>query len=1258
VRRPAWRRTLAKWTDFGVSDLARWSGFLIEGLLIAMLVLAPLPLGSVAPWARSVLFLGACLLLSLWVVRSCLQGRLEIVRTSAWFFAGAYLLVLFLQLVPLPHALLSGLSPRAAEIYTSLVPGYPERTGMMSVSLNPYATVQEIYRILTFAVVLFVFLNHFRERRQVARVLWALVAIGLFQALYGLAERFSGNPRIFWVALRDTVSVHGTYYNRNHFAGLMEMLTPAVFGFFLASLASQSRSWRSTQLSLFQRIEQALSKGRGYRNLLLGMVVAAMFLAGMFSLSRGGAAGLLVGFLVLFGFTQGRGEKRARVLRIFVFVLLAALGLLFYRGVDQIVDRFEQLAEEESSWEGRQALRKAGARMFGDFPLLGVGGGAFRYVFPAYQPDRYGNRAARYLHNDWLQVACETGALGAAVAYAGIGVFLFVLLRTLRRRQDPYCRLIFAGAFAGVVAMLLHSFFDFNLYMVTANGLVFTVLLGICHSAAHMKGRSRGSDEGFRVWGVEFGGVGLRVGVPLAVLAGCAVVSIPAVQSGMADVAFGRYRAWAEGRPDHYFFWECPRPDEDEARASLGRALSLQPGSPEHNFAMGVDRVRSIREKILAEARERARAAYLQRPSAGRGDDAVEALALDIERTVERETQPPDEEGEAFQELVSAFTDPARRGMQAEIRNDLEEAEESFRAAMRMAPTVPWYRMTLAMAYADLLAPGPLLEQERPKVERLVEQALALAPNRPASLFAAARYDAGRILEETGRIEEGRDRDRQVLAMFRRALEAEPVRYAYPTYEFLVEEAMADPGLLFGITPETLASQRRLQWFLSRRGMWPEALEATGNVLALLGLDPGGSDVPDLAAESRAFRLCLVTTKQQVRMLRRLGRIEPWRVARNRYRSLLRIRCDALLEDAARYAGLGRFAEARKACTDCLDLDGNRLEALLTMQEIALLPGAAQGRDREEAGFVQDLLRLAEARPGSVRAAGCGRIGDILPGLTPETPVEHLEARLLEALVQRVCGDPGESVRLLRALLLVDAKPFVYWHQRHLLHYHLGRSLEAWGALKEEAALEYEKALGLAPAHRASLERLVGLGRGDDVPGGREVDSEAEPVEIETSPTVSPTVKERLEMLTPEIPWGIDLEGKIAFVGMSLDGAEAGATGFKARYYWEIAADLDPREYFVAYRYFDGEGDRIFQEWKTLFPNPREYGRNLDGGIGTVLLHWHYLPFSPEIVGEVYVLVRKKRKGKLVHPPLHSLIGDRWLILGLPGDSDFLEKNP
>jgi hypothetical protein len=478
-----------------------------------------------------------------------------------------------------------------------------------------------------------------------------------------------------------------------------------------------------------------------------------------------------------------------------------------------------------------------------------------------------------------------------------------------------------------------------------------------------------------------------------------------------------------------------------------------------------------------------------------------------------------------------------------------------------------------------------------------------------------------------------------------------------------VDEAGVDPGVLFEITPDGLPYQQRLLRFYLRRGIWPEALTATENVLVLQGIDPRGSEVPpDLQPHTLEFRLCRVTTLHQMRLLQRMGMVEPWRVVEERYRGFIRIRCESLLRQASRYARLARLTEAKKSCVDCLERDWNNLGAFLTLTEIKLLPGASRG-EGGKAELFQDLLRLQRANPAPAREE-CERVTAILRQLTPEMPTDHLRARLAEALKDLGCGDPEEASRILRALLLVEAKPFVYWHQRHLIYYHLGRSLEMTGAT-EEAVSAYEGALEFAPSHGPSLERLVALGMGDSVPARemRGTGEESETGEVagvekalpaeEPEPEIpeAHTVKERLHALSPEMPWGIDLSGAVTFLGITLegDGVDQGSSpGLTARYLWEISDDLDPRDYYVAYRYLDAEGNLVYKVWKTLFPDPESYGENLDGGIGTVLAHWDYLPFPPEIVQEVRILVRQKRKGKVAPPPLASISGHRWLTLGLP----------
>jgi len=82
-----------------------------------------------------------------------------------------------------------------------------------------------------------------------------------------------------------------------------------------------------------------------------------------------------------------------------------------------------------------------------------------------------------------LAVATELGLVGAGLLF---GMILTVAARTLGAffaHPDSADRALALGVFAGIVALLLHSLTDFNLYL-PANGLVFAVLLGLGASIA------------------------------------------------------------------------------------------------------------------------------------------------------------------------------------------------------------------------------------------------------------------------------------------------------------------------------------------------------------------------------------------------------------------------------------------------------------------------------------------------------------------------------------------------------------------------------------------------------------------------------------------------------------------------------------------------------------------------------------------------------------------------------------------------------
>jgi tetratricopeptide (TPR) repeat protein len=353
-----------------------------------------------------------------------------------------------------------------------------------------------------------------------------------------------------------------------------------------------------------------------------------------------------------------------------------------------------------------------------------------------------------------------------------------------------------------------------------------------------------------------------------------------------------------------------------------------------------------------------------------------------------------------------------------------------------------------------------------------------------------------------------------------------------------------------------------------------------------------------------------------------------------------------------------------KTFKDCLDLDWNNLDALLGLTEILVRPGMDR-TDELKSGILDDFMRVLSTAE-KLAPEQCERLTRIFSdrSLEPATPPEHLKHQFVESLRALSCGSFQDATQSLQAMLLVKVPTFVFWHQRHLIHHRLGRSLEAVGQY-EQAIQEYVRAVALAPSHRDSLARLAALGAEDS----------------------SSNIAERLQELTPEVPWEIDFSGKIRLLGTTLapeggvqpsssplpsgeegigmaeapeeaaiekspsgeedSGLAPEAGAFVARYYWMVEDDLDPADFDASYRYFNAEGNLLFVDSKSLRPQTQTPLTSLDGGIGSVIVHEHPVPFPPQVAREVQIQVRRLPKGKIPAEVLKSIAGSTWVTLGL-----------
>lgn len=106
-------------------------------------------------------------------------------------------------------------------------------------------------------------------------------------------------------------------------------------------------------------------------------------------------------------------------------------------------------------------------RVFVNNIIFGVGLGNFKYFYLPYSGDLFPSSATTFVHNYFLQFACETGVVGV--------VFLFLILKNVFVYYEK------KNFFYALVAGLILNIFDYNLY-IPQNGILFAVMF-----AAHLR---------------------------------------------------------------------------------------------------------------------------------------------------------------------------------------------------------------------------------------------------------------------------------------------------------------------------------------------------------------------------------------------------------------------------------------------------------------------------------------------------------------------------------------------------------------------------------------------------------------------------------------------------------------------------------------------------------------------------------------------------------------------------------------------------
>jgi putative inorganic carbon (HCO3(-)) transporter len=428
------------------------------------------------------------------------------------------------------------------------------------VSENPHASSLATTRLVT-GILLFGLLAKSDpdplRRRAVAA---GLLIAGSLAALVGIRSY------VYSVRMGDpSWRIFGTFYNPNVFAGFLMLAIPLSISALLAARSGIIRILCGyALLTLITALVLTGSRG-GWLAFLLSAVVFGPLLGVALGRRRQGAVAGLVAVVVLVGLAIALPPLRVRLLTSF--------------SAQEHSNRFRLL-----TWE-------AALQMVLDRPVQGFGPGSFELAFPKYAIGGY----TRMAHENYLQIAAETGLPGLLAFVWLLGAFIFSTTRALSSAGNREVALLMAACVSGVAAFAFHSFLDYGWFIGAIASTVWLLMgLGLGSMREGKQTRTRP--------------VRMSAGAAWTVVAGLAAValileSIPArafvaqthstrcqelMQQGMREAAIEQCRmatAWDpwNARYRKQLAWLLPF---KEAEKEMKQAIMLEPTQPAHRAAL------------------------------------------------------------------------------------------------------------------------------------------------------------------------------------------------------------------------------------------------------------------------------------------------------------------------------------------------------------------------------------------------------------------------------------------------------------------------------------------------------------------------------------------------------------------------------------------------------------------------------------------------------------------------------------------------
>lgn len=337
-----------------------------------------------------------------------------------------------------------------------------EKGRLIPLSICPIFTLQELMIFVLYFSIFFIITQNFENAENQNKILLFSLISSFIIAVIGLSAQ---NGEYIQFFLGDKINfAFGPFVNRNNAGSFLSA------AFFMALAV----------------ILPKFSDNSAGKKILLLIMCSLLLVSVIFTRSRGAMLSAFISlfiFLFLTSFYLSKNIKTRIIKLSFVCLLFFISSLYLYKNTETI-NKFSKRHTGGFSEQARLSLYKAGFGMLKDFPLTGVGMGAFSISINKYlnmEIEQYPKR----LHNDWLELLVGIGYPLGILLFL---LFLFNMYLFLRQIKilDNAKKIKFIALLCAVFSMSVSCIVDFHLH-IPANAVLFFISLALLSSSSFYK---------------------------------------------------------------------------------------------------------------------------------------------------------------------------------------------------------------------------------------------------------------------------------------------------------------------------------------------------------------------------------------------------------------------------------------------------------------------------------------------------------------------------------------------------------------------------------------------------------------------------------------------------------------------------------------------------------------------------------------------------------------------------------------------------